>query len=148
MLKNPKVFAIRGRGNSMQPFFTNSAILILNSDINHPALKFGDIICFKHNKKLTVHRIIETSTNKFLVKGDGLSYSDGWIKKNEIIARVSAVKSSNSIYSLKTKRGILVNTIMAHFSKATLKFPYLKLFVVRNIFLLKSIRFLVKKILL
>jgi len=64
--------------------------------------KLNDIVVFKKKDRLIAHRIIYVSPNNnfFITKGDNNLSSDGKIKKEEILGKVTKVKRGNQVVDL------------------------------------------------
>lgn len=64
--------------------------------------KLNDIIVFKKRDRLIAHRIIYVSPDKdfFITKGDNNFTSDGKIKNEEILGKVTKVKRGNQVINL------------------------------------------------
>lgn len=84
---------LRARGYSMDPFIKDGDVLAL-SPIAAGKPKFGDIVAFKlgEKTKLVIHRVIQTSADSCLVKGDCCSEPDGRIPQKDILGLVSGVE--------------------------------------------------------
>lgn len=72
-------------GISMYPKIEDGDILIVKHNDNYVN---GNVICFKDENKIIVHRIININDDKILTKGDYNKIPDKPITKNQIIGKV------------------------------------------------------------
>lgn len=87
------------KGLSMVPFILpKDKPLIFQAS----SYKLNDIIVFKKRDRLIAHRIIYVSPGKsfFIIKGDNNLASDGKIKNEKILGKVTKVKRGNQIIDL------------------------------------------------
>ncbi|MCC7430889.1 signal peptidase I [bacterium] len=90
------------KGFSMKPFiFDGDKIKI--KFIEAKKIKFGDIVVFKSNEKLVVHRIIRTIERHDLLyfweKGDNRRFPTE-INENDLVGKVVEIERSGKIVSL------------------------------------------------
>ena len=84
---------LRAKGYSMDPFIKDEDVLTLSPmEAGKPG--FGDVIAFKihENSRIVIHRVIRTSADSCLVKGDCCSEPDGLISRKDILGLVSGVE--------------------------------------------------------
>ena len=82
---------------SMQNAININDIIIVKRT---PELKENDIIAFKQDGQLIVHRIIEKSQNEILTKGDANNQVDEPIKYEQIIGKVIRIIPLKTIIQL------------------------------------------------
>ena len=82
---------IKTYGDSMMPFFRDGDVIKLRK-IQFLAIQPNDIVCYQQGKFLVTHRVIYKSDIYLITKGDNNSLSDGKIRPDKILGRVSAIK--------------------------------------------------------
>lgn len=80
------------RGLSMAPLILPKDQLVIKKIEEYGT---SDIVVFKKDRKFIAHRVIYQSGGKIVTKGDRNSKDDGFIKKEEILGKVTAVKRKN-----------------------------------------------------
>lgn len=86
------------KGFSMSPFIKNKDIVTISPILNS-VIGFGKIAAFRHpvNKRLVIHRIISSNGRHYLIKGDRIFSSDGFIPKENILGCVSRIERNNKM---------------------------------------------------
>ena len=98
VIENGKSFRIQAFGFSMYPFIRNKDYVTISPlTTSHP--KVGDIVAFvlPGTRKLIIHRVLKINGNKYLVKGDNISWPDGQILKANIIGYVTKVEKDKRL---------------------------------------------------
>ncbi|MFA4888725.1 MAG: S24/S26 family peptidase [Candidatus Omnitrophota bacterium] len=85
----------------MSPFIKDGDILTI-SPFNNGSLGLGQTIAFVHptNGRLTIHRIIGRSKNRYLLKGDNIFGIDGLVSQEYILGVVSYVERNDKSFTL------------------------------------------------
>ena len=80
---------------SMYPFIRDGDILTLGRE-NH--FREGDVYAFPHPQTggLVVHRLVKRR-NRLLMKGDHNSLPDGWLAREQILARLIRVERDGCV---------------------------------------------------
>lgn len=88
--------------NSMSPSISRGDAVIIKSTKDYGSLKTGNIIIYKKENKLVIHRIKEIKKENdkyyFITKGDANKNVDNWIVKEEEIIGKSLFKIKNIGY--------------------------------------------------
>lgn len=121
---------IQCRGNSMAPFIKDRNILTLNPAEKNHSFQIGNIVVIAiHDKKrILIHRIVAVTSDKYLVKGDNNSTSDGWFNKKDILGTVKKIKTNTGFeYSPKPWQNLIIalgskNNIIKKSLLPTIKF--------------------------
>lgn len=129
--------SIRGRlkGNSMYPLIKNDEIIKVKP-LKENDLTVGDIVVFKADTLITVHRFLkEHASNGTIIttKGDSNMFFDPPNQKIDIIGKVISVeKSTGTIINLETRTWYVTNYIIAIYSFLT-GIIYQKIYYIQNI---------------
>ncbi|MBN1479897.1 signal peptidase I [candidate division KSB1 bacterium] len=86
-------FRLRAKGFSMYPFIQDGDLVTLAvCDTNK--IRVGDVVAIPHPAcgNLIIHRIISLKNGLIRTKGDYNPFSDGWIKREDILACVVRVQ--------------------------------------------------------
>ncbi len=103
-----KVFC---KGFSMSPFIKDSDSIIIRPVEKTADLKIGDIVAVAVSRgKIIIHRIIRLEKKFFMLKGDNLTYDDGWFGKQDVIGIVEIVFKKNNF---RYKPDPLINYVIA-----------------------------------
>ncbi len=78
-------------GSSMWPALHKGDLVALKGVDSIEALRVGDIIAFKHEGGLAIHRIVKIEGKTIVTKGDGNLKSDPPISFEEVVARVPSI---------------------------------------------------------
>lgn len=96
ILHKDGILRLRARGSSMRPLiFDNDLLEVMK--IGNNRVHVGDIVVFSlDNKQLLVHRVIrmhkDDSRRRFLLQGDALLISDGWVEIGQVLGKVVAIQ--------------------------------------------------------
>ncbi len=77
---------------SMSPMIMKNDLVTL-SPIDFETLKKGDIITLTQREALTTHRVVSRRNDRVVTKGDRNSSLDEPVTKNQIIGKVTQIKS-------------------------------------------------------
>jgi hypothetical protein len=96
LLKKGCTLRFQARGTSMLPWIRNGDILTV-APTGMIDVQLGDVVLFQSGSgAIRVHRVIKQGsgarTAQFLVKGDRLLRTDGWIPAAQVFGRVIAVE--------------------------------------------------------
>lgn len=72
--------------NSMEPALSKNDMVVIKKVDNY---QVGDIIVYKLNSELVIHRIVRINQNKIITKGDANSYEDKPIDKENIYGKLN-----------------------------------------------------------
>lgn len=103
--------------NSMQPLirkddWVQAAGLSLEDD-----LRFGDIVLFRRNGDIIMHRVIRRGAGTVITKGDRCLCADACIPREDVLARVTRLERGSRIINLKSRWWKIVNIKMAVVSR-------------------------------
>ncbi len=96
-----KSFRVQALGFSMYPFIRDRDYITISPlTSHHPRL--GDVVAFIQpgTRKLTVHRIIKSKGDHYLIKGDNTPAPDGLIPKANILGYVKGVDKDGKLVRL------------------------------------------------
>jgi len=98
VLKRGKAFRFQASGSSMNPFIKDGDILTL-VNVSQGEIKLGNVLSFIHpyNRKLLVHRVVNSKQKNYLMKPDNSANVDGWVNQQEIIGIVHSVERGESL---------------------------------------------------
>lgn len=102
LLKEGKKLKFVVRGNSMYPFIKDGEVVNVEKA---EKIKTGDVIIFKREKELFVHRVILKVGNMCITKGDNSPFIDFPVRKEKIIAKVK--KEEGALKILRTAFSLL-----------------------------------------
>jgi len=85
-------FRFRATGFSMSPFIRNGDVLTVSPLSGRPRL--GDVVAFVKQETggLAIHRVVATSAEGCLIKGDNSSRHDGHVSEANILGRIAKVE--------------------------------------------------------
>jgi hypothetical protein len=91
-------FRFQAKGYSMTPAIRDGDCLTL-SPLAGLTPGRGDVLAFRHPNQLQllVHRVLKKKGNRFLIKGDNCSVSDGWIPWKNLLGVVTRVERQGKI---------------------------------------------------
>jgi signal peptidase I len=86
-------FRLRAKGLSMYPFIRDRDIVTLAA-VDSQKIRTGDVVAVAHpvEGKLIIHRTIRIKNGLVKIKGDNNLMSDGWIRREKILAKVVRVQ--------------------------------------------------------
>ena len=100
ILGHGKAIRFRAQGYSMAPFIRDGDVITLGpvQDKIHQ----GDVIAFvkQQSGKLVIHRVVGMNRESFILKGDNLYESDGFVDRADILGKVICVEKSGSMRKL------------------------------------------------
>jgi signal peptidase I len=103
--------------NSMQPLirkddWIQAAGLSFDGDLH-----FGDIVLFRRNGDIIIHRVIRRGAGKVITKGDRCLCADAPVLREDVLAKVTRLERGNRIINLKSRWWKIVNIKMAVVSR-------------------------------
>ena len=102
-LNNNQVVSFRVVGHSMLPFFKDQKTIVeLKKEQQY---KKYDVVLFKYEGQVLLHRIIKTNENEYIIRGDG-SFRKEVVNASEIYGKVIDFKTNDRniyLYILKVK---------------------------------------------
>ncbi len=107
--------------NSMSPLLRLNDWVRLQLYTPTVALKIGDIVLFRRDDNLVIHRIIAISTNRLVTKGDRYRSVDAPLCHDQVLAVVSQVvkgKIEINMHSIAMRQ---LSGLMALLSRLTVK---------------------------
>lgn len=87
-------FRFCARGQSMNPTIQDGDVLMVEPIERMP--KRGEIVLFFRKGEFKAHRVISSNRDQFVARGDAGMESDGIVKREEIIGKVTAKECKNS----------------------------------------------------
>ncbi|MBM4056415.1 MAG: signal peptidase I [Planctomycetes bacterium] len=102
-----EIFTIPISGYSMYPLIREGDNVLVKC--GYSQIRCGDIIAFRHDNKLIVHRVLRVSGNEkgfsVITKGDNVPHLDPEVNHREIIGKVSAIKRGEKLLHLDSYIG-------------------------------------------
>jgi hypothetical protein len=102
LLKQGNNLRFKARGSSMRPFIRDGDFVEIKPIDNFREIDSGDILFFKKQGTLCLHRLLRTENGKFVVKGDSNREIDGAICEENIIGKLISVERSGHLISFKS----------------------------------------------
>lgn len=119
-------------GISMLPLIGPKDKLSFNA-IQFSKIKINDLLLFRKNNELIVHRVIYKTKRFLITKGDNNLKSDGKVYSRQVLGRVKKIKRSGQVlvpetmYLLQSGHYLQeINRLNRAFTKANLNFVFLK----------------------
>lgn len=111
---------MRVRGSSMLPWIKAGDIaLIRRADIN--CLRCGDVVLFKRESRLFVHRLVEKHGTReearFLAKGDAHPRPDGMVDRDLVLGRVARIYRNDKTIDLDSPLQLKLGLIISQLSR-------------------------------
>ncbi len=105
------------KGGSMHPFIRSGDWVNL-VPVNDPVapIRIGEIILFRKDDNLYMHRVIRLAGEHVIPKGDMSFGADGEISKKDILARVVSVERGGRRIDLSSGRSLFINGMIAKVS--------------------------------
>ncbi len=107
--------------NSMSPLLRVNDWIKLQQYTPPSALKIGDIVMFRREDSLVIHRIIAISAERLVTKGDRYTMVDASLSSDQVLAVVSRVvkgKIEINLHSIVIRK---LNYLIAFLSRLTVK---------------------------
>ena len=92
-------------GNSMNPLIRAGDKLFVAET---KKIVIGDIVVYLRRKELRSHRLIRFKKGFILTKGDNAIFTDGLIRRDEIIGKVVLVQSGKKRLNLESKKANII----------------------------------------
>jgi signal peptidase I len=91
-------FRFQARGHSMTPAIRDGDHITL-APLAGLCPGRGDVLAFRHpdRPQMLVHRVLRKKGDRFLIKGDNCSVSDGWIPYANLLGIVTRVERQGKI---------------------------------------------------
>ena len=119
------VLRLQAKGGSMHPFIRSGDwVSVALCKDRADSIRKGDILLFKKDDSLYLHRVLRRSGEGFLVKGDMSFGSDGLINRDDVLARVIFIQRNGRSIDLNTQTNQLISVLAADFS-LFLQYPFL-----------------------
>ncbi|MEM7349310.1 MAG: S24/S26 family peptidase [Acidobacteriota bacterium] len=79
-------------GASMSPYIRSRDVITLAPLADEPVRR-GDVVAFpRPGGRLVVHRVIDLDDGRILTRGDAAPRADGWIDRETVVGRVTAIE--------------------------------------------------------
>jgi ribosomal protein S18 acetylase RimI-like enzyme len=119
------VLRLQAKGGSMHPFIRSGDwVSVALCKDRAESVQKGDILLFRKDDSLYLHRVLRRAGEGFLVKGDMSFGSDGVINKDDVLARVISVQRGGRRIDLGTQENRLFSVLVADCS-LFLRYPFL-----------------------
>ena len=131
VLRRGAPLRIKARGGSMLPFLLDGDVALVTPAAG-AEIGVGDVICYETPPgRLFMHRVIERRRERFVAKGDALTFTD-LIDPEQVLGKVVAVQRRGSVTRLDTRIGRWRNRAIAAVS-TLIPFPMALAILVRRI---------------
>lgn len=87
-----KEVSIKASGDSMLPLIRGDRDIVLIKSIKFDELSIGDIVLFKYNNELVVHRVISIDDKIITLRGDGNKWGVEKCLFEDLIGKVFCIK--------------------------------------------------------
>lgn len=94
---------------SMWPALKKGDLILIKGVFGKEDIKIGDIIVFKNQKGLTIHRVVEIKEDTVLTKGDANNVADSPVTYEEIIGKALSLNNKAFRIPLLGMVGFFVN---------------------------------------
>lgn len=126
VLGRGRTLRFKAKGGSMSPFIRNGDIVEVVPVKGR--INLGDIILYRssHGGPI-IHRVIQTSRESIITKGDSVPSPDQPLLSKQVLGRVVAVEKNGWHIRLDTGRGKILSILLATISPFSfLTYPSLK----------------------
>jgi len=111
---------LRVRGSSMLPWIKPGDVAIIRrADIEN--VRCGDVVLFKHESRLFVHRLVEKQGTlrevRFLAKGDAHPDPDGIVDRDLVLGRLVRIYRGNRQIDLDSPIQLALGLIVSQLSR-------------------------------
>jgi signal peptidase I len=115
--------------NSMLPLIRKDDWVTASVLSKQAGVHFGEIILFRRQNELIIHRVIKSGSGWMITKGDRCLSADVPVNHEDVLARVISIERGNRIVNLQTRRWYVLGFMMAVISGllAGISFNYKKL---------------------
>lgn len=83
---------IRCHGHSMSPFVKDGCNLILGQISTTPGVGEIVVAADRREKRILIHRVVAKTKDRYQLKGDNNSNTDGWFHRKDLLAVLEAVE--------------------------------------------------------
>jgi signal peptidase I len=80
------------RGTSMSPTASPGDRLLVTSLSSDAALHAGELVVVSRNGRLVAHRLISSTADLVVTKGDAGLENDGPVRRSDVVGRVVAIR--------------------------------------------------------
>ena len=103
-LNTEGIITYKIKGKSMEPMLRSNIDLVTIQKLTpYDILYENDVVLYKHNNLLILHRIVEINkNNEYTILGDNCSLKEYCIKKNQIIGRLTSFTRNGLHYTMNT----------------------------------------------
>lgn len=103
LLRRGAPLRIKARGGSMLPFILDGDVVLVGP-AGHSEILVGDVICYEISPgKLFLHRVIKRDGERFVTKGDALTFTD-LISPGQVLGKAVAIERRGRVRRLDTAR--------------------------------------------
>lgn len=103
-LSTQRPLMVRPRGRSMWPRVRQGVetqvLPCIGGDV-----RLGDVVCFRRDQVLVLHRVVREGASHVLVKGDAMTRPDGWIRRDQVLGRLAARTGDRWVARLSMRYG-------------------------------------------
>jgi len=118
-LKRHGQISLRVHGTSMQPWMRSKDIALIRQ-ISIENVRCGDVVLFRRENHLFVHRIVERRGSlkaaQLLSKGDAHPTSDGVVQEQELLGRVMRIYRNGRRIDLDAPRQLALGLFISQLS--------------------------------
>jgi len=118
-LKRRGRISLRVHGTSMQPWMRSKDIALIRQ-ISIENVRCGDVVLFRRENHLFVHRIVERRGSlkaaQLLSKGDAHPTSDGVVQEQELLGRVTRIYRNGRRIDLDAPRQLALGLFISQLS--------------------------------
>jgi peptidase S24-like protein len=119
VLKQRGRISLRVHGTSMQPWVRPKDIALIRK-ISMENVRCGDVVLFRREHQLFVHRIVEKrgslNASQLFSKGDAHPTSDGIVQEQELLGRVTRIYRDGRRFDLDAPRQLALGLFISQLS--------------------------------
>ena len=103
LLRRGEHLRIKARGGSMIPFILDGDVVLV-TPVENSEILVGDVVCYEKSPgRLLLHRVIKRDGERFVIKGDALTFTDV-VVPGQILGRVVTIERRDRVRQLDTAR--------------------------------------------
>jgi signal peptidase I len=101
-LQNNGQARFRVISNSMLPLIRKDDWVTVSTLNTEARIRFGDIVLFRRQQNFIIHRVIKTTADKIITKGDRCLTADAKLAREDVLARVIRLERGNLSLELQS----------------------------------------------
>lgn len=107
------ILRLQAKGGSMDPFIRSGDWVEVALCKDTAAITKGDIILFKKDESLYMHRVVKIRNGCFIAKGDRSLGDDGSMSAEDLVGKAVAVERNGRKIDLYSRRNRMISVLVA-----------------------------------